>query len=72
MKSQGKGIVLGEVKSFPSWEREIEHMHLGKWKDLFKEFRKMHNYKMKRLIFEDEKKWLLLWSYKHNYVIINP
>ena len=37
-------------------EREIAHMYFGKWEDLFKEFRKMHNYKMKRLIFEEEKK----------------
>ena len=37
-------------------EKEIAHMYFGKWADLFKEFKRMHNYKMKRMIFEEEKK----------------
>lgn len=37
-------------------EREVSHMYFGKWVDLFVEFKKMHNYKMKRILFEEEKK----------------
>jgi hypothetical protein len=37
-------------------EKEIAHMYFGKWADLFKEFKKMHNYKMKRAVFEEEQK----------------
>ena len=35
-------------------EREISHMYFGKWADLFREFKKMHNYKVKRILFEEE------------------
>lgn len=31
-------------------------MYFGKWVDLFQEFKRMHNMKMKRMIFEEEKK----------------
>lgn len=37
-------------------EKEIAHMYFGKWADLHREYRKMHNIKVKRLIFEEEKK----------------
>lgn len=37
-------------------EKEVAHMYFGKWADLFWEFKKMHNIKMKRMIFEEEKK----------------
>ena len=31
-------------------------MYFGKWADLFQEFKRMHNMKMKRMIFEEKKK----------------
>lgn len=37
-------------------EKEVAHMYFGKWADLFREFKKMHNIKMKRMVFEEEKK----------------
>lgn len=36
-------------------EKEISHMYLGKWSDLYEEFKKMHNITMKRQIFEEKK-----------------
>ena len=36
-------------------EREIAHMYLGKWLDLYEEFKKMHNICMKRSVFEEKK-----------------
>ena len=36
-------------------EREIAHMYLGKWSDLYDEFKKMHNISMKRQVFEEKK-----------------
>ena len=30
-------------------------MYFGKWADLFKEFKKMHNIRMKRATFEEQK-----------------
>lgn len=30
-------------------------MYMGKWCDLFEEYKKMHNIKMKRQIFEEKK-----------------
>ena len=36
-------------------EREIEHMYFGKWIDLFEEFKKWHNFKMKKGMYEERK-----------------
>lgn len=36
-------------------EKEIAHMYLGKWSDLYEEFKKMHNITMKQQIFEEKK-----------------
>ena len=36
-------------------EKEIAHMYMGKWLDLFDEFKKMHNITMKRMTFEEKK-----------------
>lgn len=30
-------------------------MYFGKWCDLFEEWRKMHNTRMKRMVFEEKK-----------------
>ena len=37
-------------------EKEVGQMYFGKWADLFKEYKKMHNYKVKRMAFEEEQK----------------
>ncbi len=37
-------------------EKEIAHMYFGKWADLFQEYKRMHNIKVKRIPFEEEKK----------------
>lgn len=36
-------------------EKEIAHMHWGKWCDLFDKYKYMHNMKMKKVIFEEQK-----------------
>ena len=36
-------------------EKEIAHMYLGKWCDLFEEYKKMHNIRMQRMIFTEKK-----------------
>lgn len=36
-------------------EKEVAHMYLGKWQDLFEEWKKMHNIRMKRMVFEEKK-----------------
>lgn len=36
-------------------EKEIGHMYFGKWSDLFEEWKKMHNIKMNKMIFEERK-----------------
>ena len=41
-------------------EQEVAHMYLGKWLDLYEEFKKMHNMTMKRMIFEERKVGSLL------------
>lgn len=41
-------------------EKEIAHMYIGKWNDLYDEFKKMHNMTMKRMIFEEKKEVSLL------------
>lgn len=35
-------------------EKEIAHMYFGKWYDLFQEFKKWHNFKAKRNLFEEK------------------
>lgn len=41
-------------------EREIAHMYLGKWCDLYEEYKKLHNIRMKRLTFDEKKEVSLL------------
>lgn len=41
-------------------EPELAHMYFGKWCDLFEEYKKMHNFKVKRMIFEEKKEVSLL------------
>lgn len=36
-------------------ENEIAHMYYGKWADLYEEYKKMHNIRMKRIVFEEKK-----------------
>ena len=36
-------------------EKEIAHMHWGKWCDLFDKYKYMHNMRMKKIIFEEQK-----------------
>ena len=36
-------------------EREVAHMYFGKWCDLFEEYKKMHNIRMKRMMFTEKK-----------------
>lgn len=36
-------------------EREVAHMYLGKWCDLFEEFKKMHNVEMRKQVYEKQK-----------------
>ena len=36
-------------------EQEIAHMYYGKWCDLFEEWKNMHNIRMKRMVFEEQK-----------------
>nr|DAE84199.1 MAG TPA: hypothetical protein [Caudoviricetes sp.]DAM37464.1 MAG TPA: hypothetical protein [Caudoviricetes sp.] len=36
-------------------EKEVAHMYYGKWCDLFEEWKNMHNIRMKRMVFEEEK-----------------
>lgn len=36
-------------------EKEISHMYLGKWFDLYDEFKKMHNISMRRQVFGEKK-----------------
>jgi len=36
-------------------EEEIAHMYFGKWCDLFIQFRKMHNIRMRKGLFEEPK-----------------
>lgn len=44
------------MRSTISYMTNFRGAFTEKQEDLFKEFRKMYNYKMKRLIFEEEKK----------------
>ena len=37
-------------------EKEIAYMYYGKWCDLFEQYKKMHNIRMERKIFEEPKK----------------
>lgn len=37
-------------------EKEISRMYFGKWCDLFEEYKKFYNFKMKKCLFEEEKK----------------
>lgn len=37
-------------------EREVAHMHFGKWCDLFEKYKFMHNMRIKKGTFEEEKK----------------
>lgn len=41
-------------------EREIRHMYYGKWADLYMEYKKMHNIRMKKMIFAEKKQMSLL------------
>ena len=43
-------------------EREIGHMYFGKWCDLFEQYKKMHNIKMQRGLFEEPKKVVSLFD----------
>ena len=36
-------------------EREAAHMYFGKWADMFEEFKRMHNIRMRRMVFEEKK-----------------
>lgn len=36
-------------------EKEIAHMYYGKWSDLHEEYKKMHNIRMKKMVFEEKK-----------------
>lgn len=36
-------------------ENEIAHMYFGKWCDLFTEYKKIHNMRIERMIFEEKK-----------------
>jgi len=36
-------------------ECEIARMYFGKWCDLFTEYKKIHNIRMQRMIFEEKK-----------------
>jgi hypothetical protein len=36
-------------------EREVAHMYFGKWADMFEEFKRMHNIRMRRMVFEEKK-----------------
>jgi hypothetical protein len=36
-------------------EKEVAHMHFGKWCDLFEKFKYMHNMRVKQGIFEERK-----------------
>lgn len=41
-------------------EREVSHLYLGKWVELFQVYKKMHNMEMKRGIFDVKEKVSLL------------
>lgn len=41
-------------------EKEISHMYFGKWADIYEEYKKMHNIRMQRMIFSEEKTVSLL------------
>ena len=34
-------------------EDDIAHMYLGKWLDMFAEWKKLHNIRMKRMLFTE-------------------
>lgn len=36
-------------------ESDIAHMYFGKWMDLYEEFKKMHNIRIKRMVFTEKK-----------------
>ena len=37
-------------------EKEVARMYYGKWCDLFEQYKKMHNIRMRRVTFEEPKK----------------
>ena len=37
-------------------EKEVGRMYFGKWYDLFCEYKKLHNLRMKRCLFPEEKR----------------
>lgn len=37
-------------------EINVKQMYFGKWSDLFQEYKKLHNFRMKKYLFEEEKK----------------
>ena len=41
-------------------EKEVSRMYLGKWYELFKHFKRFHNFKMKRGLYEEKERVSLL------------
>ncbi|MEZ3435740.1 MAG: hypothetical protein K1W34_14190 [Lachnospiraceae bacterium] len=41
-------------------EKEISRMYLGKWYELFTHFKRFHNFKMKRGLYEEKERVSLL------------
>ena len=37
-------------------EKEISRMYFGKWCDLFEEYKKFYNFKLKKYLFKEEEK----------------
>lgn len=37
-------------------EKEISRMYFGKWCDLFEEYKKLYNFKLKKYLFKEEEK----------------
>ncbi len=43
-------------------EKEVASMYFGKWCDLFEQYKKMHNIRMKKALFEEPKKVVSLYD----------
>lgn len=46
-------VFMGIQMGYP--EKEIAHMYLGKWMEMFDQFKKFYNFKAKRGLFKEEK-----------------
>lgn len=53
-------LLMGVQMGFS--ETDVKQMYFGKWSDLFQEYKKLHNFKVKKYLFKETKKPVSLLS----------